>query len=64
MGLYLETEMYSAEDYVKREGYERFKSDLSPDFVMCLEGRIKKEERRKTEITFVAYGTYTGNKEF
>jgi hypothetical protein len=63
VGLYLETEIYSAEDYKKREGYERFNSDLSQDFATFLERRIKKKRQQKTEITFMAYGTYTGHKE-
>lgn len=62
VGLYLETEIYSAEDNKNKEGYQRFNSDLSQDFATCLEGRIKKEQ--KTEMTFMAYGTYTGHKKF
>lgn len=64
VGLYLETEIYSPEDFQKQEEYERFNSDLSQDFATCLEGRLKEEEVRKTEITFMVYGKYTGHKEF
>jgi hypothetical protein len=62
VGLYLETEIYSVEDYMKQEQYERFDSHLSTEFATCLEGRHK--EQQNIEITFMAYGIYTSHSEF